>query len=143
MKTDTAVYSQSHHPSKALHISLWVVQVLLAAAFGLTGLMKIITPYAELAEQMPWVSAVPAFVPLLAGIAEFAAALGLILPAALRIKPVFTPLAAVGLLFVMMPAAFLHISRGEFDMVATTLILAGLAAFVAWGRTKRVPITPR
>ena len=143
MTTDTAVYSHSNHPSKALHISLWVVQGLLAVLFGLTGTMKIITHYAELALQMPWVNAVPTFVPMLAGIAEIAGALGLIIPAALRIKPVLTPLAAVGLVFVMVAAAVLHISRGEFDMVATTLILAGLAAFVAWGRTKRVPITPR
>lgn len=143
MTTHTDVYSTSHNPGKALHISLWAVQGMLALFFGFTGVIKVITPYAELATQMPWVSAVPAFLPLIVGVAEIAGAAGLLFPALLRIKPQLTPFAAVGLVLVMLPATVLHISRGEFEIVPITLILGGLAAFVAWGRMKRVPIASR
>ncbi len=143
MTTETAAFSHPFRSGKAIHISLWVVQGLLVAAFGMAGAIKLITPYAELATQMPWVSAVPAFVPKLAGFAEIAGALGLFFPAILRIKPALTPLAAAGLVLVMASAATLHLSRGELDMLPVTLILGGLAAFVAWGRLKVSPIAPK
>ena len=143
MTTISTAFSNSTSPRKALHISLWTVQVLLGVFFAFVGSIKIITPYAELATQMAWVNDVPMFVPKLAGISEIAGAIGLILPAALRIKPLLTPLAAVGLVFVMLPATILHVSRGGFEIVTTTLILAGLAGFVAWGRIKGSPIAPK
>ena len=126
-----------------MHIALWIVQVLLAAAFGMAGFMKATTPNAELAAMMPWVSDAPVFVPLLAGVSEIAGAVGLILPAALRFKPGLTPLAAIGLLAVMVLATLMHASRGEFESLPVTLSLAALAAFVAWGRMKRAPIAPK
>jgi uncharacterized membrane protein YphA (DoxX/SURF4 family) len=127
--------------SKALHIALWVVQGLLAAAFMMAGLMKATTPIAELAAQMNWVNFVPSFVVRLAAVAEIFGAIGLILPALTRIKPWLTPAAALGLVAVMVPAAILHISIGEPPI--PNLILGGLAAFVAWGRLKKAPIEPR
>ncbi len=126
-----------------MHIALWIVQVLLAAAFGMAGFMKATTPNAELAAMMPWVSDAPVFVPLLAGVSEIAGAVGLILPAALRFKPGLTPLAAIGLLAVMVLATLMHASRGEFESLPVPLSLAALAAFVAWGRIKRAPIAPK
>ena len=126
-----------------MHVALWIVQMLLAAAFGMAGFMKATTPNAELAAMMPWVSDAPVFVPLLAGVSEIAGAVGLILPAALRFKPGLTPLAAIGLLAVMVLATLMHASRGEFESLPVTLSLAALAAFVAWGRMKRAPIAPK
>jgi hypothetical protein len=70
-------------------------------------------------------------------------ALGLILPAATRVKPVLTPLAGVGLAMVMLLATIFHISRGELGAVPMPLALGGLAAFVAWGCTARAPIAAR
>ena len=35
-----------------MNIALWVVQALLALAFGMTGLMKLTQPREKLAEQM-------------------------------------------------------------------------------------------
>jgi hypothetical protein len=67
----------------------------------------------------------------------------LILPAATRIKPSLTPLAAIGLTTVMALASITHLVRGEVQMLPVTILLGGLAAFVAWGRSRKAPIAPR
>jgi putative oxidoreductase len=129
-------------PHKALHISLWVVQVLLAAAFGMGGFMKATMPISELAEKMIWPGAVPPELLRFIGAAEFAAALGLILPAATRIRPVLTPLAASGIVVIMALAIPFHLSRSEGG-APMNLFIGGMAAFVAWGRFRKAPILPR
>jgi putative oxidoreductase len=128
-------------PSKALHVGLWVVQILLGALFVAVGTMKATQPIAVLVESFGWPAAVPAALVRFIGIAELLGGLGLILPAATRIKPMLTPLAGVGLVLAMLSAAGFHISRGEFGALPMPLILAGLAASVVWGRAVRAPIT--
>ena len=127
--------------SKGLRIGLWVVQVLLAVAFGLSGAMKLAVPYAELLKQGAWVERVPEGLVKFIGVAELSGALGLILPAATRIKPFLTPLAAAGFVVIMVLASALHLSLGQPPIAQ--LILCGLAAFVVWGRFRKAPITPR
>ncbi len=128
---------------RALHITLWILQALLASAFLATGLMKLALPVAQLAGQMPWVNDVPAFLVRFIGLAEVAGALGLILPALTRIRPNLTPLAAVGLILVMVFASAFHLSRGEGMMVPANLLLAAFAGVIAWGRTRKAPIQAR
>src|SRR6266498_2728839 len=65
---------------------------------------------------------------------EVLAAVGLILPAALDIAPVLAPLAAVGLVLLMVGAFIAHVRRREAQAIVVTLVLLALAAFVAWGR---------
>jgi len=77
------------------------------------------------------------------GASELAGALGLVLPAATRVKPLLTPLAALGLVTVMLLAIAFHLSRGEVSALPLNLAFAALSAFVAWGRLKRVPIRSR
>ncbi len=139
----TTTTSTTVRTPRALHITLWILQVLLAAAFLMTGLMKLALPVAQLAGQMPWVNDVPAFLVRFIGLAEFAGALGLILPALTRIRPNLTPLAAVGLIAVMVFASAFHLSRGEGMMVPANLLLAALAGVIAWGRTRKAPIQAR
>lgn len=128
--------------SKALHIALWVVQALLAFAFGMAGFMKVSKPVDELAQMgMSFVTSYAPQTVLFIGITELLAAVGLILPAALRILPFLTPLAATGLSIVMVLATQYHISHGE-PFVATVVLLA-LAVFVAWGRFKKAPIAAK
>src|SRR5260370_39795238 len=114
--------------SKALRIGLWVVQALLALAFGLSGAMKLAVPYAELLKQGAWVERVPEGLVKFIGVAELSGALGLILPAATRIKPSLTPLAAAGFVVIMVLASALHLSLGQPPIAQ--VILGGLAAFV-------------
>ena len=130
-------------PSKGLNIGLWILQGLLAFAFGMAGIMKLTTPIVELAKQLPWASEVPEMLVRFIGLSEFLGAVGLILPAATRIQPKLTGFAAVGLVVVMLLAGAFHISRGEIQALPASVILGGLSAFVAWGRLKKAPIAPR
>ena len=139
MTTDTV----DHKPSKALNIGLWIVQVLLAAMFLMSGFMKLMTPVDALAQSLPWVTSVPPLLVKFIGFSEVAGALGLILPALTRIAPFLTPLAAAGLALIMLPAMGLHLMRGETPMIGMNLFLMALALFVAWGRFRKAPIASR
>ncbi|NNE55690.1 MAG: DoxX family protein [Flavobacteriales bacterium] len=128
--------------SKGLHIALWVAQGVLAAAFIMAGFMKITLPMDEMAANgMSFVTAFSEGMVRFIGISEILGGIGLILPAALRIKPIFTPVAASGLALVMVLAAIYHISVGEAPV--PNIILFALAVFVAWGRFKKAPIQPK
>ena len=109
--------------SKALHISLWVVQILLAVAFGLAGFTKLMTPIDQLSVNMPWVLHIPEGMVRFIGASEFTAALGLTLPSLTRIKPMLTVFAAGGLVLVMILAAGLHIKLGEFHALPINAVL--------------------
>ncbi len=139
----TAARPNAARPRRALHIALWVAQVLLAGMFLMTGFMKLTQPVDALAGQMPWVTAVPVALVRFIGAAELAGAVGLLLPSLTRIQPRLTALAALGLLVVMALANALHISRGEGATVPMNFVLAAIAALIAWGRGKRAPIAPR
>ena len=76
-----------------MHIVLWLVQILLACAFGMAGFMKSTQPVDVLAQNgIQWATQVPVALVRFIGISELLGAIGLILPAATRIKPVLTPL---------------------------------------------------
>lgn len=118
-------------------IVLWIVQILLAVAFGYFGYVKVAQPIADLSAMMPWVTAAPALLVRLIGVAEIAGALGLILPGLTKIQPKLVGWAAVGLALVMILAAIFHATRGEFGNIAFNAVLFLLAGFVAWGRLAR------
>ena len=128
---------------RGLRITLWVVQVGLAAMFLMAGIMKLTQPIDALVASLPWAADVPEMLVRFIGTAELAGALGLILPSLTRVKPHLTALAAIGLIVVMVLASGFHITRGEYGMVPMNLVLATAAAFVAWGRGKAAPIVPR
>lgn len=130
-------------PSKALHVSLWAVQVLLGLLFLSGGVMKVSQPIAELAQKLVWPGALPEGLVRFIGLSELLGGLGLILPSVTRVKPWLTPLAGAGLLTIMLLASLFHVSRGELGVLPMNFALGGLAAFIAWGRYKKVPILPR
>src|SRR5215203_4193297 len=99
--------------SRALHLSLWVAQLLLAAAFLLVGYIHALAPIAVAVARAPWVASIPVALVRFIGIAELAGALGLLLPAATRIQPKLAPLAAAGLATMMVLAIPFHLMRGE------------------------------
>ncbi|MBI3934747.1 MAG: DoxX family protein [Acidobacteria bacterium] len=117
-----------------MNVALWVAQVLLAITFGSAGYLKATAP------ESFWPGAVPATLVRFIGLSELAGALGVLLPAAARIFPWLTPLAAAGLVMIMVLASAFHLSRGETQALSLTLGLGGLAAFVAWGRFRKAPI---
>ena len=65
-----------------------------------------------------------------------------VLPAAVHIAPILVPLAAIGLVLVMVGAAVVHTRRNEPMNVAVNVVLIALAVFVAWGRFGPYSFTP-
>ncbi len=128
--------------SKAWHVSLWIAQILLAAMFLMAGFMKTMVPIAALAETLPMAAQMPSLTRFI-GVSELAGGLGLLLPAALRIWPRLTVLAAAGLGVVMVLAMIFHIARGEASSIGTPVVLGIVAVFIAWGRLRKAPIAPR
>jgi len=121
---------------------LWIAQGLLALAFGMAGFMKVTSPIEQLAQNgMSFVHHYPVETVRLIGISEVLGAIGLILPAALRIKPILTPVAAVGIAIIMVLAISYHLSQNE-SIVARAVLFA-LASFVAWGRFFQAPINSK
>ena len=129
--------------SKAWNITLWILQFLLAAMFLMAGFMKLSQPIDELSKSLPWAAQVPEGLVRFIGGAEVLGALGLILPALLRIKPILTPIAALGIATVMLFAIFFHGSRGENSAIGMNVVLIIIAALIAWGRFKKAPIAPK
>jgi hypothetical protein len=129
--------------SKVLNILLWVGQITLAGMFGMAGIAKATRPIAELAPQIPWAADMPEALVRFIGTAELLGALGLVLPALTRIRPVLTPLAAAGLVTIMALASVFHATRGEPGGIVVNVLLGGVAAFVAWGRYRKAPIASR
>lgn len=128
---------------KALSITLWVLQVTLGLFFMMIGYSHALAPFDEVAQQAVWMQHVPRALSLFIGYAELAGGLGLIIPSATRIAPWLTPLAALGIATIMILAIAFHIVRGEASVVAFPALAAALALFVAWGRWRKAPITPR
>lgn len=123
-----------------MNVLLWVLQVLLAAAFLAHGVM-FLAPPPEIAAMMN--ESLPRWFQLFLGVAEVLAAVGLTLPAITRIQPRLVPAAAVGIVIVMVSATVLHVWRAEYSSAVITFVLLLMAVVVADGRAKRWPIHPR
>ncbi len=122
-----------------MNIALWIVQILLALAFGGAGFMKATQPREKFQANMKWVEDFAPNTIKGIGTLEVMAAIGLILPFLTGILPVLTPLAAVGLVLTMIGAMITHVRRGEYPGLVANLVLLALALFVAYGRFIAVP----
>lgn len=123
-----------------MNIVLWVVQLLLAAAFFAHGLLFLIPP-ADIAVQMN--ASMPRWFQLSLGVAEILAAIGLILPGLTRILPWLVTWAAVGVMVVMVCATIFHLARSEWSSALITLLLLAMATYLAYMRARVVPIRSR
>ncbi|CCH18846.1 DoxX family protein [Micromonospora lupini] len=128
-----------------MNLVLWIIQILLAVVFVGAGLAKLTQPKEKLRDRMAWVDPVPPTQVKALGAVEVLAAVGLVLPAFTGIATVLTPLAAVGLVIVMIGAILVHLRdrkkrdtaaerRTEIQGAITCAVLLVLAAVVAWGR---------
>jgi uncharacterized membrane protein YphA (DoxX/SURF4 family) len=117
-----------------MNVFLWIVASQLALVFLATGAIKLLRAKENLAENgMGWTEDFPIPVVKSIGALEILAALGLILPALFGIAPFLVPLAALGLVLLMVGAAATHARRREGRMIVVNSILASLAAVVLWG----------
>ena len=124
-----------------MNIALWVVQILLALAFGMAGIMKVTQPIDKLEARMGWVKSVGPRGVRLIGSLEILGAIGLILPAVTGILPWLTPVAAACLALTMVGAMITHARRGEYSGIGVNLVLLVLTLFVAYGRFAIIPIS--
>ena len=115
--------------------ALWIVQGLLAALFLFAGGMKLVLPLDALTAQMP----LPGLFMRFIGVAEVFGAIGLILPGLLRIRPSLTPLAAAGLVIIMIGATVLTLAGGDVGLALIPRVVGLLSAFVAYGRWRLTP----
>ena len=116
--------------------ALWVVQGLLALVFLWAGGVKLILPVEALTQQMPLPGPFMRFI----GVAEVLGAIGLILPGLLRIRPGLTPLAAAGLVIIMIGATVVTLAGGDVAPALIPLVVGILSAFVAYGRWRVAPL---
>ena len=116
-------------------VALWIVQVLLAVLFLFAGGMKLVLP----AEQLTGPIALPIGFLRFIGAAEGLGALGLILPGLLHIRPGLTPVAAAGLVIIMIGATIITLIPGAIGPAGISFVVGVLAAFVAYGRWRLAP----
>ena len=118
--------------------TLWTLQILLALLFLFAGISKFFMPVEQMTQSMPAALANGSFLHFI-GVCEVLGGLGLVLPGLLHIKPGLTPLAASGLVIIMIGATVLSLRQG-IAMAAIPLVTGILAAFVAYGRWRLAPI---
>ena len=122
----------SHPRRRIMTTALWIVQALLALIFLFAGSIKLIVPIEMLTAQMPLRLPGP-FLQFI-GVAEVTGAMGLILPGLLRIRPMLTPLAACGLVIIMIGATVVTLAGGEVVSALIPLVVGLLCTAVAYGR---------
>ena len=121
-------------------LSFWVAQTVLAGIFFLSGMLKLIMSTDMLAQSDPWIYLAPVWFVKLIGIIELAAGVGLILPAMLRYRTVWSLRAGYGILALLILATVFHVIRQEWSILFQITVLAALDIYVIWGRLKVDPI---
>jgi hypothetical protein len=111
-------------------MSIWLAQLILSAVFLLHGLILLILP-APMRKQMAGLPGGPPFFRFI-GLAELLAAAGLTLPTLTGIMPWLTPLAAAGLLVIMVGAAILHLQRAAYPQAVGDALVVAFVAVVGY-----------
>jgi uncharacterized membrane protein YphA (DoxX/SURF4 family) len=124
-----------------MNILLWILQILLALLFLFSGAVKLVLPVEEMTKQMP--VHLPGLFLRFIGVCEILGGIGLILPALLRIKPWLTPLAAAGLLIILIGAIAIGLMSGTIGPAILPFVVALLIVFVIYGRWRLAPIANR
>lgn len=119
-----------------LNVVLWIIQALLALLFLFAGVVKLVIPMAAMAKQ----TGLPGEFLRFIAVCEVLGALGLLLPGILRIKTSLTPLAASGLVIIMIGATWISVVHVSVPAGFFPFIVGVLAAFVAYGRAKLAPL---
>jgi uncharacterized membrane protein YphA (DoxX/SURF4 family) len=118
-----------------MNIALWIIQTLLALLFLFAGGMKLILPIEEMTQQI----AMPGLFLRFIGVCEVLGGLGLVLPWLVGIRPGLTPLAAAGLVIIMIGATATTIIIGQVVTSILPLVVGILCLFVAYGRWRLAP----
>ncbi len=120
-----------------MDLALWIVAGLLAVAYLVGGGGKLILAKERIvatSASARWARDFSGGSIKAIGALEVLAAVGLVLPAVLDIAPVLVPLAALGLVMIMVGAVITRIRRHELRFMVADLAYLASAGFVAWGR---------
>jgi len=109
---------------------LWTLQGLLALLFVFAGGVKLILPLRMLTAQTPLPGPFLRFI----GVAEVLGAIGLVLPGLLRIRTGLTPLAALGLVVIMVGATVVTVTTQGFAAGSFPFVVGLLSSVLAYGR---------
>lgn len=123
-----------------MNILLWILQIILCAFFLFSGYEKINLTWQEIS-HISLNSSVNRWLVVMIGWSEIVGAIGLILPAVLKVLPVLTPWAAASLAFVMTMATVFHLVQHEFMLMVLTLAIALSTGLIAYGRFVLRPIS--
>jgi uncharacterized membrane protein len=123
-----------------MNIVLWVIQGILALAFGMAGIMKLTQLKEKLAPRTPYVEDFSQGAVRGIGLLELLGAIGLILPVVTGTLPILTPLAAFSLVLTMIGAMLTHLRRKQTPMIGVNFVLLVLAAVVVYGRFVAFPL---
>jgi uncharacterized membrane protein YphA (DoxX/SURF4 family) len=118
-----------------MNIALWIIQALLALLFLFAGSMKLIMPVEEMTKQI----AMPGLFLRFIAVCEVLGAIGLTLPWLLGIRPGLTPLAAAGLVIIMIGATVTTLMTDGGAMALFPMVVGLLCVFVAYGRWRLTP----
>jgi uncharacterized membrane protein YphA (DoxX/SURF4 family) len=123
-----------------MNVALWIIQVLLALLFLFAGGTKLALSL-EVMRSMgsPNQILLPGLLVRFIGVCEVLGAIGLVLPGLLRIRPGLTPLAAAGLVILMIGATVLTFAADGVGPAFAPFVVALLSAFVAYGRWRLAP----
>ena len=119
-------------------VGLWILQGLLALLFLFAGGMKFVIPAADLTKGTTLPVAFLRFI----GVCEVAGGLGLILPGLLRIRVGLTPLAAAGLLIIMIGATVVSLKGGQVGPAMTAAVVGLLLTVVIYLHRRRAAGPP-
>jgi len=124
---------------KGIQVVLWVIQTLLALLFLFSGGVKLSMPIEPMAKQ----AGLPGTFLQFIAVMEVLGGIGLILPGILRIRTFLTPLAAAGLVIIMIGATVIMYRVNGAVQALTPAVVGVLAAFVAYGRWGLAPLRDR
>ena len=119
---------------------LWLLQIVLALAFLALGLLMVTRSRERLLRVAGWVEDFPEWVVTAIGVLELLGAVGVVLPGVLGVAGVLVPVAALGLVVLLIGAIVTHLLRGEQDEVGMPVALLIAAAVVAAGRLSAWPL---
>jgi len=121
-----------------MDVVLWITSAVLSLAFLGAGFTKLRDDRLTYAATRPPATSFaedlsdPVFKTI--GVLEVLGAAGVLLPWALDIAPILTPLAAAGLAVIMAGAIVVHVRRRERQPIVINVVLLALALVVAVGR---------
>ena len=122
-----------------MNILLWVLQVLAALLYGVSGVMKVFL-FDEVSKDVRSFDALPRGAWMALGILELVCTVGLIVPAAFHWQPALTVAAATVLAIESLVFIAVHVKYREITPIILSGVLGLLMAFIAYGRMVLKPI---